>query len=66
MKMSREESIKKIFDMGFNGNVSSIIDYDVIDYDDGTQLNKALSEYYNCKVTAVHIDECHGVYICHK
>lgn len=38
MKMSREESIKKIFDMGFNGNVSSIIDYDVIDYDDGTQL----------------------------
>lgn len=41
------ENIKKIFDMGYNGNVSSAIDYDVIDYEDGTFLG---------------IEECERIY----
>ena len=42
-----KKEIKEIFDMGFNGNVSNYIDYDVIDYDDGTFLG---------------IEECEQIY----
>lgn len=42
-----KKEIKEIFDMGYNGNVSSVIDYDVIDYEDGTFLG---------------IEECEQIY----
>ena len=42
-----KKEIKEIFDMGFNCNVSNYIDYDVIDYDDGTFLG---------------IEECEQIY----
>lgn len=42
-----KKEIKEIFDMGLNANVSNYIDYDVIDYNDGTFLG---------------IEECEEIY----